>query len=72
MVTQNKLGQFVQPGASEGIEIGIESLLEDMTLLQLYRQNARKFAETNLHKETILLDFEQELSRVVAPRGNCN
>lgn len=69
VVTQNEVGQVVQPGSSEGIEMGIESLLDDMTLLQRYRHNARKFAETHLHKVAILLGFEQELNRVVAPCG---
>lgn len=69
VVTQNEVGQVVQPGSSEGIEMGIASLLDDMTRHQRYRHNARKFAETNLHKESILLDFEQELNRVVAPCG---
>lgn len=72
VVTQNEVGQVVQPGSSEGVEMGIESLLDNMTLLQRYRHNARKFAETHLHKETILLDFEQELNRVVAPCGRGN
>jgi len=70
VVTQNEVGQVVQPGSSEGIEMGIESLLCDMTLLQRYRHNARKFAETHLHKEAILWDFERELNRVVAPCGS--
>ena len=69
VVIQNEVGQVVQPGSSEDIEMGIESLLDDMTRLQRYRHNARKFAETHLHKETILWDFEQELNRVVAPCG---
>jgi len=69
VVTQNEVGQVAQPGSSEGIEMGIESLLGDMTLLQRYRHNARKFAEANLHKEAILWDFEQELNRVVVPYG---
>ena len=69
VVTLNEIGRVVQPGSSEEIEIGIESLLDDMALLQRCRHNARKFAETHLHKETILRDFEQELNRMAAPCG---
>lgn len=69
VVTQNEVGQVVEPGSAEGIEMGIESLLDDMARLQRYRHNARKFAETHLHKETILWNFEQELNRVIAPCG---
>ena len=69
VVTQNEVGQVVQPGSSAGIKMGIECLLDDMALLQRCRHNARKFAETKLHKENILRDFEQELNRVVAPCG---
>lgn len=69
VVTQHEIGQVVQPGASEELEKGIESLLDDVMLLQQYQHNARKFAEAYLHKETILRDFEQELNKVVAPCG---
>lgn len=65
VVTQNEVGQVIQPGSSEGLVMGIESLLDDTRRLQRYRHNARKFAETNLNKETILRDFERELNRVV-------
>jgi colanic acid biosynthesis glycosyl transferase WcaI len=70
VVTQNEVGRVVQPGSSEGVEMGIEAMLDDLTLLQRCQHNARKFAETNLHKESILWDFERELSRVVAPCGS--
>lgn len=66
VVIQNEVGQVVPPGSSANIEMGIKSLLDDIVLLKRYRYNARKFAETNLHKETILRGFEQELSRAIA------
>lgn len=65
VVTQNEIGQVVPPGSSVSIGMGIESLLDDMTRLKQYQYNARKFAETNLHKETILRGFEQELGRAI-------
>lgn len=72
VVSQNGLGKVVRPGSSADIEAGIESLLDDVALLQHCRLQARKFAENHLHKEIILREFEQELSSVAAPPGRGN
>lgn len=62
VVNQHKMGVLIEPESVQSLYDGIEYVLNSD--IDVYKANARKYAESFLSKEGILLDFEKKLEVV--------
>jgi len=63
IISQNKCGILIEPESVKALENGIEFALNSD--IQVFQQNARRYAERYLDKDTILKNFEKELQKII-------
>jgi len=62
VVSQHNMGILIEPENIESLSNGIDYAINND--LDIYKKNARKYAESYLSKENILRDFEQKLVNI--------
>jgi colanic acid biosynthesis glycosyl transferase WcaI len=66
VVAENQMGILIEPESAQALQLGIERAL--YSDISGYKANARRYAQTTLSKESILLQFEQKLLSLQANR----
>jgi colanic acid biosynthesis glycosyl transferase WcaI len=67
IISQYNMGLLIEPESVQSLRDGIEFAIDND--LDVYKINARKYAEAYLSKENILRDFEQQLLKIGADRN---